>query len=141
MKVLECSSHGDIRFSAFGAKVNLYGVYDTIENHYQTSKRFGNYKPRTWGQAKGKQPTHFSINDTDFDLKHLASFYKLLWLEYLDCHPELVEYAMQYDDFSDKFKGKSSICQADVIRQYIKEGRESILSDCKEFLELIPHSF
>ena len=31
MKILECSTHGDKRFSALYAKVSVYGVYDTIE--------------------------------------------------------------------------------------------------------------
>jgi len=38
-RVLECSSRGDKRFSALYAKVLAFGVRDTIENHYQKSKR------------------------------------------------------------------------------------------------------
>lgn len=43
MKVLECSSKGDKRLSAFYAKINLFGNYNSIENHYQLSKRIGNF--------------------------------------------------------------------------------------------------
>lgn len=35
------------------------------------------------------------------------------------------------------FKGKSTNCQADVIRQYIKQGRDSILIECEEFIFLL----
>ena len=37
--ILECSSKGDKRFSALYAKVKVFGVYDSIENHYQNCKR------------------------------------------------------------------------------------------------------
>ncbi|WCK57551.1 hypothetical protein PP175_26155 (plasmid) [Aneurinibacillus sp. Ricciae_BoGa-3] len=40
MKVLECSSKGDKRFTAFYAKVNLYGKEDSIENHYVRPGKF-----------------------------------------------------------------------------------------------------
>jgi hypothetical protein len=140
MRRLECSSHGDIRFSAFGAKINVYGVYDSIENHYQLSKRFGYYKPTKWQSAKGKTPTHFEVNGKEFDVKYLTSYYKMLWFEYLDCNPQLVRYARTFDVFHDKFRGKSKVCQADVIRQYVKDGRQSILDECKEFMEILEGS-
>jgi hypothetical protein len=52
-------------------------------------------------------------------------------------HPELVEYASKFDDFHDVFKGKNTInCQADVVRQYVKQGRKSIMDEelVKEFI-------
>ena len=64
-------------------------------------------------------------------------FYKLLWVKYLDDNPELVEYAKTYDDFHDMFKGKSTNCQADVIKQYIKQGKNSIIEECEEFRILL----
>ena len=43
---------------------------------------------------------------------------------------ELVEYAKQFDDYNDMFKGRYTVnCQADVIRQYIKQGRSSIMNE------------
>jgi hypothetical protein len=132
---LECSSKGDKRFSAFYAKVKVFGKYDSIENHYQLSKRFGDFVPTTWKDAKGKTPTHFEVNGKQFDLKYLSMWYDLLWVKYLDEHPELVEYAVQFDDYSDMFKGKSINCQADTIRKYIKQGRQRIIDDCREFIE------
>lgn len=142
MKILECSSRGDKRFSALWAKVEIFGVTDTIENHYQLSKRFetlmGVEVPQHWKDAKGKKPSFFEVDGQVFDLKHLDKFYSLMWVKYLDNHPELVRYARQFDDYNDMFKSKNSIvCQADVIRQYIKQGRHTILNECREFTELL----
>jgi hypothetical protein len=138
MKILECSSKGDKRYSAFYAMVKVFGNIDSIENHYQLCKRFNNIIPQTWRNAKGKQPTHIHINGKDYDIKYLSMFYKLLWVKYLDQNPELVEYAEQFDDFHDIFKGKNTVnCQADVIRQYIKLGRDSIMGECREFNEIL----
>lgn len=65
-------------------------------------------------------------------------WYKLLWCKYLDENPELVKYASGFEDFTDEFKGKSTVnSQADVIKQYIKEGRKSIIDECRELIELI----
>lgn len=137
IKILECSSKGDKRYSAFYARVKVFGKYDSIENHYQLCKRFGDYVPQTWRDAKGKKPTHIHINGFDYELKYLSMFYKLLWLKYLNNNEDLVEYAKQFDDFHDIFKGKSINCQADVIRQYIKQGEDSILEECEELIELL----
>jgi hypothetical protein len=138
MATLECSSKGDKRFSAFYAKVFAFGKWDSIENHYQLCKRFGDFVPQTWRDAKGKKPTHININGKDYDVKYLSMFYKLLWISYLDNNKELVEYAKQFDNFHDMFKGKNTVnCQADVIRQYIKEGRISVMKDCQELIDAI----
>ena len=137
MKILECSSKGDKRYSAFYAKVNVFGKYDSIENHYQLCKRFGNFIPSSWRDAKGKIPTHFNLKGKDIDINLLGQFYSLLWVKYLDENPELVEYASQFDEFNDIFKGKSLNCQADVVRKYIKQGRKSILEECGEFIEIM----
>lgn len=137
IKVLECSSKGDKRFSAFFAWITVYGKNANIETHYQNCKRFND---TTVDKVKGKQPDYIIINGKELDNKYLTPFYKLLWLKYLDFHPELVEYASQFDDFNDIFKGKNTInCQADVIRQYIKQGRDSIINEelFKEFINLL----
>ena len=138
IKILECSSKGDKRFSAFYAKVKIYNRYDSIENHYQLCKRFGDIIPKTWRDAKGKKPSHINIDGKDYDVKYLSMFYKLLWVKYLNNNPNLIEYAKQYDEFNDIFKGKNSLnCQADVIRQYIKEGKQSILNECAELIAML----
>lgn len=135
MSVLECSSKGDKRYSAFFAWVKLYGKTANIETHYQNCKKFND---PTITKVKGQQPDYIVINGKELDKKYLTPFYKLLWVKYLDEHPELVEYASQFDDFHDIFKGKNTInCQADVVRQYVKQGRQSIMDEelVKEFIK------
>lgn len=140
--ILECSSIGDPRYSAMFAYVEVFGKTSFIEDHYQLSKRFGNdAKPKNKWEGKGKTPTHFSVNGYDYDLKYLTAWYKLLWVKYLDNNPDLVAYAKRFDDYNDTFKGKNSLnCQADVIRQYIKEGRNSIMNECKEFSTIMKNN-
>lgn len=140
-RILECSSKGDQRFSAFYAKVSSFGKVASIEEHYQLCKRFRTpYEtiiPKTVEEAKGKTPSHIELNGVEYDIGYLTLYYKGLWMAYLDQHPELVEYAKQFDSYSDMFKGKSINCQADVIRQYIKEGRESIEREVQPLVDAV----
>ena len=125
MKVLECSSRGDKRFSAFYAKIKFYGSYDSIENHYQRVKRDASGA----SVRKGQKVNHIVINGMALEAKYLTPLYTIMWVKYLDNNPDLVEYAKGFDDFNDMFKGKSINCQADVIRAYVKDGRRSLISD------------
>ena len=135
MKVLECSSVGDKRFSAFFAKVSFYGKIDSIENIYQSVKydREGNRV------RKSDKVYWVIINGRKLEPKYLTPFYKLLWVKYLDRHPELVEYAKGFDEFNDRFRGKCINCQADVIRDYVKYGRDYIMQsyEVREFLAIL----
>jgi hypothetical protein len=142
LKILECSLRGDKRYSAFYAKVAVNGVVKSIEEHYQLSKVFSdNGKLITYNNvrdAKGKKPCAFIVNNKLYDIKYLSMWYKLLWVKYLDKHPELVAYASTFDDFNDMFKGKNTVnCQADVIRQYVKCGRNSIMKECMPLINLM----
>lgn len=128
MKVLECSSRGDRRFSALYAKVTFDDYSDTIEHHYQGCKRFNGVQG-SYGRVKGKKPDYIEVKGRHLEVKYLTPFYNMLWLIYLDSHPDYVEFLKQFDDYNDMFKGKAYNCQADVIRKYIKEGRDSILTD------------
>lgn len=146
---LECSSKGDIRFSAFGAAVEIFGQTATIEEHYQLAKRFIGrdgkiFAPKSVYDVKGKRNktsemtfSHIVVDGLELDLEWRDPFYKWMWLQYLDQNPHLVEYAAHFDDFNDIFKGKSIICQADCIRQYIQQGRESLISDIEVFCYMI----
>lgn len=137
MKILECSSKGDKRFSAFYAKIEVYNKLDSIENHYQLCKRFGDKIPKNWCETKGKTPTHICINNKKLDVKFLTQYYYLLWCKYLDNNPGLVKIAKEYDNFNDMFRGKSVNCQADVIKKYIKDGRGEIIKECKELINIL----
>lgn len=138
MRILECSSKGDRRFSAFYAKISFYGKIDSIEHIYQSVKRDKN------GDLvnKGKKVFYVVINEIKLEPKYLTPFYKLLWVKYLDNNPSLVSYAKQFDDYNDMFKGKSVNCQADVIRQYIKQGRDSIMNEIlvKELIDILSNN-
>jgi hypothetical protein len=152
MKVLECSSKGDKRFSAFYARVELLGKKASIEEHYQFSKLFpvedihGNMNLQSFTDIKhikskqrfGDEPARFRVGKYDYPAEFLSMFYKLLWVTYLDERPSLVRYASTFDDFTDMFRGKNTMnCQADVIRQYVKEGRDSILEECEPFINIL----
>lgn len=129
MKILECSTAGNKNFSAFGAYIDFFGKWDSIEHHYQSVKKDALGKQ----VKKGQRVDHVIIFNGSLSYRLepscLTALYKLMWCCYLDAHPELVELAKQYDDYNDKFKGKAINCQADVIRQYIKQGRKSILKE------------
>lgn len=139
MKILECSSKGCRELSAYGAYINFFGKYDCIERLYQSVKRdkFDQQAP------KGAKVDHIIIFNGSLHIRleprFLTPLYKLMWCCYLDSKPELVEYASQFDYFNDMFRGKSINCQADIIRQYVKDGRRSILEepDVKELREIL----
>ncbi len=134
MKILECSTKGDKRFSALYAKIHILGRTDSIENHYQRCKKFTYYK----GDPKGKKPDHFLIGNMKIDSKYLTQYYYLLWIIYFDNNPKLVKFAKEFDDFHDTFKSKKSLnSQEDAIRKYIKDSRKSILNECKELIKIL----
>lgn len=112
----------------------MFGRNTNIERHYQSSKKFYD---ETIKKTKGLTPDYIEINGKQLGKKYLTAWYKLLWVKYLDQHKELVEYASTFDDFNDIFKGKKSLnCQADVVRQYVKQGRSSIMEE-REVIELL----
>lgn len=146
-KTLECSTKGDRRFSALVANVKVGTEIKTIEEHYQLSKRFKVYEdifiPKTLKDAKGKKDVvYFEVLGKRYEPKYLTAYYSLLWIKYLDQNPSLVEYASGFDDFTDMFKGKSINSQADIIKIYIKEGRNVLLGNAltKEFIKLMKQS-
>lgn len=119
MKILECSSAGDKRFSAFYAKVEFNGVLDTIEHHYQNVKRNAYNRPC----HKGERVAYVIINNKRYDSTILTPFYRYLWYKYLRNNPDLVTYASQFDKFNDKFRGKCINCQADCVEAFVKKDK------------------
>lgn len=135
--ILECSSKGDKRFSAFSAKIKIFGKNDTIENHYQMAKRIGEFKPESWRDIKGKKFTHFELDNKKIPLELSGQFYDFLWIIYLDSNPFLRKYSSMYSDYGDMFKSKKSyVCQADSIRKY-HNNRESIIDEIGDFLNIM----
>ncbi|HST59360.1 MAG TPA: hypothetical protein VLK84_11735 [Longimicrobium sp.] len=64
---------------------------------------------------------------TSFRLDDLGiQFYVMLWSRYLRARPDLVAAAAEFDEFEDPFRGAFPFCQADVIRQVVRGGVESL---------------
>lgn len=100
---LECSTRGDRRFSAFGAKV--YGA--TIEELYQLSKVFADgTSPTNWREGKGRHAVNAEA---------LAELYELLWRFYLAQHSYLLSVLQEASGLSDLFGQKGHVCQATVL--------------------------
>lgn len=152
-KVLHCYSKGDIRFSAFGAKVVINSYEDTIEFWYQLSKKFADFDrpPQTapWKtkmeytrkvkayQKQGHEPESINVLGKEISPNYLSAWYKMLWISYLQNNPKLVEYASKFDEFLDIYGKNSKNNQAHVIRDYVKHGREFVMKDCKELIKLL----
>jgi hypothetical protein len=141
--VLECSTCGDLRFSAYGAKIEAFKCLDIIEFHYFLAKGFDNIQRPEYNSSwltkktyvdkvKGKPWDYMILGNSRYDSDLIFQWYHMLWIRYLDLNPELVEYLKLFDDYNDVFKGKSRACQADSIRKYIKDGRDSLLAECEE---------
>lgn len=129
MKILECSSRGDRRFSAFGARITINGHTDCIENFYQTAKRTESGEP----VGKGKPFHHFvcPFCGIGFLPEDISDFYRGLWITYFKQNPELLTYAATFDEFHDMFKGKAVNCQADVVRDMVKD-KDGFISRVKQ---------
>lgn len=58
----------------------------------------------------------------------------VLWIAYFNKHPEVVQYAEQFDDFADNYKNADDreISNVDVIQAYIKGDRGSLGKRCKD---------
>ena len=133
MNNLECSSKGDKRFSALYSKVLYEGKLSSIESIYQKSKR------RKDGSVckKGEYVEYMVINNNRLESRFLTPFYKLLWVKYFDNNPELVEYAKDFDSFSDMFRGRSINVSSDIIEKIVKSGRSSVMDECIELLDIL----
>lgn len=128
MKILECSTRGDKRFSAFGAYITINGRTDCIENIYQCSKRTKD------GDIAGKgRPFSYFICPfcgLKFPKEDVSDLYKGLWIVYFNEHPELLEYASEFDGYNDMFRGRSTNCQADVVREMVAD-KETFIDNVK----------
>lgn len=127
-KILECSTRGDKRFSAFCAYITINEKTDSIEHFYQQSKKTEDGSIA----GKGKPFHHFvcPFCGLEFSGEYVSDLYKGLWIIYFNKHPELLEYATGFDDFNDMFKGKSVNCQADVVRELVKD-RDAFIEKVK----------
>lgn len=130
-KILECSTKGDKRYSAFCAYITINNKTDSIENFYQNAKRTADGSVA----GKGKEFSYFicPFCGERFPAEEVSNLYKGLFIVYYNKNPHLVEYARQFDGFNDIFRGKSKNCQADVIRD--------IVADRDKFVEEVKASY
>lgn len=100
---LECSSKGDKRFSAFYARLRVYGN-KSIEEIYQAAKVFEDGETGlSWREAKGRIP----VNQDE-----VTKLYSKLWDQYIWENQHLLEVLKQYNGLSDMFGQKGHVCQA-----------------------------
>ena len=100
--------------------VKLANSKMSLEEWYQNAKRTADGKKA----GKGKQFDHIICPFTGDKLSadEAGNLYKGLWITYLTNHPDLIEYAKNFDGFHDIFKGKNTENgQADVIASYVKD--------------------
>lgn len=99
---LECSSRGDRRFCAFGARVIRYG--GKIETLYQAHKRFADGSTGLhWRAAKGRR----AVNQVE-----CAAWYAHLWDQYIFENPGLLGVLREASGLSDIFGQADHCCQA-----------------------------
>lgn len=113
---LECSSRGDMRFSAFGALV----LGKSIETHYQAAKVFADGSTGlTWREARGRVPVN---------IDECAKLYFQLWEFYMVENPHLYPIIAAATGLSDIFGKEGHQCQATALwelrRQYLEKQHE-----------------
>lgn len=98
-KILECSILGDKRFAASCAMVSIHGTEKSIEEWFDGAKRDADGNVA----EKGKPYDHICdpFTGDDLPVKDAKDLYQGLWVTYLNEHPNLVEYASQFDEFKD----------------------------------------
>lgn len=100
---LECSGKGDVRFSAFFARIKSRGNR-TIESIYQAAKILPDGRTGLhWYHAKGKA----AIN-----AEECAELYSRLWDEYINENPHLLDVLKAATGLSDMFGQQGRCCQA-----------------------------
>jgi hypothetical protein len=103
---LECSSKGDVRFSAFYARLNLFDGR-SIEEVYQASKIFADGSTGlTWREAKGKRCVN--VDET-------RALYSRLWDLYIEENIALLDTLRQASGLSDVFGQQDHACQAEEL--------------------------
>ncbi len=111
---LECSTKGDKRFSALCA-YPPHGDGWSIEEVYQANKILEDGSTGLpWREAKGKK----AINQ-----EQCNELYRLLWQDYLDANPDLVEFLLEQSGLSDCFAKPGSTNQAEVLWSLLEEYR------------------
>ena len=102
---LECSTHGDRRFSAFVARPACLNGR-SIEEAYQAMKIFPDGSTNLhWRQAKGRTPTNAAA---------CRAAYEAWWRDWVH-EQNLLPALLAASGLSDKFGREGSVCQADIL--------------------------
>ena len=100
---LECSSKGDVRLSAFSARLRSHGGR-SIEEVYQAAKIFEDgATDLTWKEAKGRR----AVN-----MVEVRALYGRLWDAYIAENPHLLDVIREAAGLSDIFGQAGNACQA-----------------------------
>src|ERR1700731_3445303 len=100
---LECSSKGDVRFSAFYARLRSFGNR-SIEEIYQGAKIFSDGETYLSPmKAKGRQAVNQPLCN---------KLYALLWNQYIIENPKLINELIAATGLSDIFGQEGHCCQA-----------------------------
>jgi hypothetical protein len=114
---LECSSKGDRRLSAFGARLAKWSNR-SIEEIYEAAKVFEDGTTGlTWRQAKGRR----AVNQAA-----CARLYAALWDEYIAAHPELLAEIVAASGLSDVYGQEGHCCQATELWRIRAQHRQSL---------------
>jgi hypothetical protein len=103
---LECSSKGDIRLSAFSARLRSHGGR-SIEEIYQAAKTFEDGATGlTWKEAKGRR----AVN-----MDEVRLLYGRLWDAYIAENRHLLGVIREAPGLSDIFGQQGNACQASEL--------------------------
>ena len=162
MSTLQCHSRGNTDYSPMYCYVTVMDKLDSIENHYQATKLFTDKEedklvyshdfmrvkvmqnnPLRFERGGFYFPYYGHPQQVPLGIKNshktdlVIQYYTLLWYKHLKAYPEKVEYASQFTEFIDIFKGKFPYCQADVIRDAVECGVEYLREESAEFLAIL----
>ena len=134
IKVLECSSRGDIRFTPVNAKITLCGKERSIGELYESSKR--SVDGRQVGIGEPFAYVICPFTGDKFPAKEAPWLYHGLWINYLSNNPELVKFAGQFDKFSNFFGGSGiENMYESIIAAYVKGDRKRYVAvvECSDW--------
>lgn len=151
--VLDCSPTGEPLLCGHSAMLNVYGKVDTIDNHLQMAKRFylldedGKpaltaldehiYKVPNVDLHRGRHPDECFIGTLKLKQGFIGQWHILLWVKYLDAHPELAKYITNFIRFVDHSSPSEMVEATTIFKRYTTSGRDGLLDDAKVLLGIL----
>lgn len=130
IRVLECSDRGDQRFDPEFAKIKIGRREETIANLYREVKQSEEFQ----GYRKGKRFSQIvdPFTGDKISAQEVPWLYRGLWMTYFAQNPDLVNYAEQFDRFSN-INGRNSLegRYNEIIEAYVKGDRERYVAVVK----------